>query len=86
MISSEVRDLGARPRAYGSADLLDRDFTQPGTWQTRQTRETRLGSNKLRGPVALEIVTRSHFPFYGDVANLDADDDEIPCEGLPGAR
>ena len=27
----------------------------------------------------------TYFLFYGDVANLDADDNGIPCEGLPGA-
>jgi putative cell wall-binding protein len=27
----------------------------------------------------------TYFPFYGDVANLDADGDGIPCESLPGA-
>lgn len=26
-----------------------------------------------------------HFPHYGDVARLDADDDGIACESLPGA-
>ncbi|MGD9998602.1 MAG: TolB family protein [Ilumatobacteraceae bacterium] len=26
----------------------------------------------------------TYFPFYGDVANLDSDDDGIPCETLPG--
>jgi Excalibur calcium-binding domain len=26
-----------------------------------------------------------YFPFYGDVANLDSDDDGIVCETLPGA-
>lgn len=26
-----------------------------------------------------------YFPFYGDVADLDANGDGIPCEGLPGA-
>lgn len=27
----------------------------------------------------------TYFPYYGDVAKLDADDDGIPCETLPGA-
>jgi hypothetical protein len=27
----------------------------------------------------------TYFPYYGDVANLDADDDGIACETLPGA-
>jgi hypothetical protein len=26
-----------------------------------------------------------YFPYYGDVARLDADHDGIPCESLPGA-
>ncbi len=26
-----------------------------------------------------------YFPYYGDIARLDADDDGIACEGLPGA-
>ena len=26
-----------------------------------------------------------YYPYYGDVARLDADDDLIPCESLPGA-
>jgi hypothetical protein len=26
-----------------------------------------------------------YFPHYGDVENLDADDDGIACESLPGA-
>lgn len=25
-----------------------------------------------------------HYPYYGDVARLDADDDGLPCESLPG--
>lgn len=27
----------------------------------------------------------TYYPYYGDVANLDADHDGIPCESLPGA-
>jgi hypothetical protein len=27
----------------------------------------------------------TYYPYYGDVANLDADDDGIACETLPGA-
>ncbi|MEM1333825.1 MAG: excalibur calcium-binding domain-containing protein, partial [Actinomycetota bacterium] len=26
----------------------------------------------------------TYFPFYGDIANLDADGDGEPCESLPG--
>lgn len=26
-----------------------------------------------------------YYPYYGDVARLDADGDRIPCESLPGA-
>ena len=28
---------------------------------------------------------QTYFPYYGDVAHLDADADGIPCEALPGA-
>ncbi|QNO38910.1 excalibur calcium-binding domain-containing protein [Protaetiibacter sp. SSC-01] len=28
---------------------------------------------------------RYYFPYYGDIAQLDADDDGIVCESLPGA-
>jgi putative cell wall-binding protein len=28
---------------------------------------------------------RTYYPEYGDVANLDADGNQIPCESLPGA-
>jgi hypothetical protein len=27
----------------------------------------------------------TYLPYYGDVANLDSDDDGIACETLPGA-
>ena len=27
----------------------------------------------------------TYYEYYGDVANLDSDDDLIPCESLPGA-
>ena len=27
----------------------------------------------------------TYYPYYGDIANLDADGDLIPCESLPGA-
>ena len=27
-----------------------------------------------------------YFPYYGDVARLDRNDDGVVCESLPGAR
>ena len=27
----------------------------------------------------------THFPYYGDVARLDGNEDGIPCQSLPGA-
>jgi len=27
----------------------------------------------------------TYYPYYGDVADLDRDEDLIPCESLPGA-
>ncbi len=36
-------------------------------------------------PAAAQAYFALYFPFYGDVAGLDADNDGIACETLPGA-
>jgi hypothetical protein len=46
------------------------------------------GNNKNCGDfpswVAANAWFQTYYPYCGDVAQLDADNDGIPCESLPG--
>ena len=66
-------------------DLSRPDPATRGDRANRNGEPTSRTARRAGLPASRSGSTRTSFPYYGDVAGLDGNDDGIPCQSLPGA-